>query len=162
MELYIQTIVQSVINSFTHYDEDLKRDMPSVHATLENVSFGIRDGFWGNGRDAMDPLRTITITYDMFVGNLDDLMYEHYNYETIISRIVDAFQEHHNSWLELFSIEMTSSVKARWKKGSYDYTISGQRCPKVITRDNVHQPKLVITYSEDSRLLDNWSPQKDA
>lgn len=143
MELSIQNIVQPVINSFTYYDAEFDRDVPSAHATLENVSFGIHESWWGNGRDAMAPLRTTTITYDMLALPAD--------HEEIINKIVEAFQEHHNSWMELFSIEMTSTTKTRWYKGH----------GKVITRDNAHQPKMVITYSEDPRLLDNWSPQKD-
>lgn len=140
MELLVSSIVNPVIESLTTTDSRVGT-VRTAHLELENVSFGLHKDFWGTDRDAIDPLRTITITYDLFCDRNDR--------ESIVEQIVAAFQDKHNGWMELFSVEMTSTVTTRWYKGP----------AKVMTRDWIHQPKLVISYSEDPRLLHTWTTE---
>ena len=80
----------------------------------------------------MNPLALKVATYDIFC--LSE------NREALVEAIAQGF-ERVSDHVKLFSIEMTSTTKTKWI------------ARKAITRESHHQPKLVITWSDDQRIF---------
>lgn len=130
-------IIHEACDSFSEYDENLKREMPTAIATLMNVSFDIHSSYFKDeDYNAIAPLALKKATYDIFC--LPE------NREALVEAIAKGF-EPVSAHVKLFSIEMTSTTKTKWiaRKG------------KAITRESHHQPQLVITWSDDMRISMN-------
>lgn len=136
MENLLSTLItQEACEGFKEYDETFDRMIPTANATLMNVSFEIHPNFFEDeDYNAIAPLALKVATYDIFSRPE--------NREALVEAIAQGF-ERVSDHVKLFSIEMTSTTKTKWiaRKG------------KAITRESHHQPKLVITWSEDQRIF---------
>lgn len=121
------------LENFTYHDSRLNRELPTADAQLTNVAYGIRKDYWGDDRDIICPLSTITTTHELFCSKEDR--------EAIVEAVAKGFAKH--QCLKLFSVKMTSTTTVKWiaRKG------------EAITRESHHQPVLLITWSEDSRII---------
>ena len=133
MENFALPITTEALKGFTAYDEMAKRVIPTAHATLASLSFGTHPSFFSDdSMNMMNPLRTKTATYDLLCDPKDR--------EAIVEAIAKGFD---GQWFKLFSIEMISTTKTKWSP----------RKSTAITRESHHQPQLVITWSEDLRVI---------
>jgi hypothetical protein len=132
-QLLSTLILNKALEAFTAYDETFMKEIPTAGATLEAVSFGHHKTYFDDEMNAHSPLSLITATYDVICDPKDR--------ESVVEAIAKGCDG--LSGVKLFNIEMTSTTKTFWNA----------RKGKATTHESHHQPKLVITWSEDMRLL---------
>ena len=135
MENLLSTIItQEACTGFNEYDETFDRMIPTACSTLRGVALEVHAHYFKDeDYNAIAPLALKVATYDIFC--LPE------NREALVEAIAKGF-ERVSDHVKLFSIEMTSTTKTKWSA----------RMGKAITCESHHQPKLVITWSDDQRI----------
>ena len=124
MENLLSTLItQEACEGFKEYDETFDRMIPTANATLMNVSFEIHPNFFED--EGYNAIAPLALKVATY-----DIFSIPENREALVEAIAQG-------------IEMTSTTRTKWiaRKG------------KAITRESHHQPKLVITWSEDQRIF---------
>ena len=138
MEKLLSTIiVQEACEGFKAYEETFDLMIPTAGAEIKSLSFEIHNNFFEDeDYNAIAPLALKVATYDVICDPKDR--------EAFVLAIAKGFEGLNG--VKLFSIEMTSTMKTLWNANLLPVSL-----------DNKHQPKLVITWSEDMRLLNSTS-----
>lgn len=127
-------IILEACKGFSEYDSLFNRMIPTACATLKQLSFDIHSSYFKDeDYNATAPLDLKVATYDIFC--LPE------NREAFVEAIAKGF-EGESDHVKLFSIEMTSTTKTFWNA----------RKGKATSHESHHQPKLVITWSDDMRI----------
>lgn len=128
----IDLILNNALKAFETYDETFKRVIPTAHATLTNMNYGVHKGFFGDDTDAIAPLLQRTGTYDLVCDPKD--------HEALVEAIAEEFAKV-ESCVKLFTIEVSQPTTTKWvaRKGK--------------ARTTPRKPTLTITWSEDSRII---------
>lgn len=137
-QLLSTLITIEACKGFETYDDTFKDLIPTAGATLMSVSFEIHPSYFKDEElNASAPLALKVATYDVICDPKDR--------EAIVEAIAKGFEGLNG--VKLFTIEMTSTFKTLWNA----------RKGQAVSRDSKHQPYLVITWSEDMRLLNSTS-----
>lgn len=127
-------ITNEACKGFETYDETFDRMIPTAGAEIKSLIFDIHPSYFeDDDYNAMNPLAMKVATYDVICDPKDR--------EAIVEAIAKGFEGLNG--VKLFTIEMTSTMKTLWNA----------RKGQAQGDDSKHQPKLVITWSEDMRLL---------
>lgn len=136
MENLLSTLITiEACKGFETYDETFDRVIPTAGAEIKSLSFEIHPSYFKDeDYNAIAPLALKVATYDVICDPNDR--------EALVEAIAKGF-ERVSDHVKLFSIEMTSTMKTKWNA----------RKSQAVSRDSEHQPKLVITWSDDQRIF---------
>lgn len=127
----IDIILNNALKGFETYDDTFKRVIPTAHATLTNMNYGIHPSFFGDDTDVNAPLSLRTGTYRLVCDPKD--------HEAIVEAVAEEFAKV-ESCVKLITIEISRPTTIKWIKHQQ----------RAWTRKGA--TTLTITWSEDSRI----------